>query len=108
MRSACFNSNCADVCNFYPLEVVCRGSDTKLQAGKTSNFIRSRFKGSVRKSLYICFRTPLLLFQTRVHIFNETDSRVVSSICSNSIKHHKMNTHVNRIEHDISNKIMIY
>ena len=38
----CFYSN---ISYFYPLEVVCRGSETQLQVGKKLNYLTKRFSG---------------------------------------------------------------
>ena len=40
----CFDFNSTNESNFYPLEVVGRGSETQLQVGKKLNFITWRFK----------------------------------------------------------------
>ena len=39
----------ACVSNFYPVEVVARGSETQLQLGKNLNCIPQHFKGSRRQ-----------------------------------------------------------
>ena len=37
--STCPDAKCTNVDNFHPLDVVCRGSDTQLQAGENLDII---------------------------------------------------------------------